>query len=252
MNNMKKTSLSRTPSATPRARFSLSEIKALRSLILGLGILFFEHQSQAQSEVVQVTFPETALNMKVWTPLSWEAARPEGINWSLFSFEVLEQKAPALLNEARDIENFCPKYSQLTAEQRLNTMGQLISAMTKFESGYNPLSRMKEDLGTDPITRQQVRSEGLLQLSYQDTLQYKFCEFDWTRDKNLREDDPQKTILDPFRNLSCGIQILNAQVQKYHALVISKGAYWSVLKSNSKYNKIKQIQKMVRSLPFCG
>jgi hypothetical protein len=50
-----------------------------------------------------------------------------------------------------------------------------------------------------------VRSEGLLQLTYEDQTRYG-CDFDWDVDKTLKADDPAKTILQPKNNLECGVR----------------------------------------------
>lgn len=152
-----------------------------------------------------------------------------------------------------DVESFCPTYYTLSYDQRVNFWAYLISAMTKYESAFNPLSRYKETtMGTDPITGQAVYSEGLLQLSYQDSRNYSFCdEFDWSVDSKLSPTDPRKSILDPYKNLKCGIQILNHQVMRKNLIGVGSGAYWAVIKSNSSYNKIAQIKGLTTQIPFC-
>mgnify|MGYP000859589745 CR=1 FL=1 len=197
------------------------------------------------------TLPDTQEPPLVWLPLSWESKKPAYASWSNYSFQVIDKFGTNLVNEAQDITRFCPKYNSLTRIQKVNVIGQIISEMTRYESGFNPLSRMAEDLGTDPVTGKQVHSEGLLQLSYQDTQHYKFCEFDWNKDKNLPPADPKKTILDPYKNLHCGIRILNQQVSKYKNIIIGKGAYWAVIKSNSGHHRINEITTAVKKFPIC-
>ncbi len=189
-----------------------------------------------------------------WLPLSWEEKNPNRNVWSEYTFNVINEFGSAIVNESADIGRFCPKYSKLSTIQKINVIGQIISAMTKFESSYNPLSRMAENMGTDPVTGNQVHSEGLLQLSYQDTLHYKFCNFDWKADKPLHAKnpkDPRITILDPYKNLYCGIRILNQQVSKHKNIIIGKGAYWAVIKSDSNHHRISEITTMVKALPIC-
>ena len=130
---------------------------------------------------------------------------------------------------------------------------ELISAVAFHESGWKPTSRMKEPgLGTDPVTGQTVWSEGLLQLSYQDTEWARFCRFDWNRDKDLAPNDPAKTILDPALNLDCGVRILAGQIHRTHFVVLASGVYWSVLKEGGNHTKVAEIAAMTKKLPFCG
>lgn len=185
-------------------------------------------------------------------PLSWEAARSEGKLWSTYAFKVIREEAFADLDRAMDVDIFCPNYDSLSKDQRINFWGGLFSGMARFESNYSPVSRYHEDtMGTDPVTKLPVYSEGLLQLSYQDVQWAKYCEFDWSQDKLLSPTDPKKSILDPYKNLRCGIKILAAQVKRTREIVLSSGAYWSVIKEGSRYQKIDQIAAITQKLSFC-
>ena len=178
--------------------------------------------------------------------------RSEKSQWSKYVFSVIENETFSLLDGADDIGTFCPKYSSLEKYQKINFWGMLVSAMSKFESNYDPLMRYKETtMGRDAITGQAVYSEGLLQLSYQDIQWMPRCEFNWNLDRSLAVTDARKTILNPQKNLRCGLLILERQLQKYHRITIDSGAYWAVIKSGGKYQKITQIAAMTKSLPFC-
>lgn len=184
-------------------------------------------------------------------PLAWEKARPEGKAWSAFVFDLLKKNAHDILT-AQDMNRFCKKYSFLSDAQKINVAGQLVAGIVKFESGFNPLSRMQETtMGTDPITGLPVWSEGLMQLSYQDVMGWPFCDFKWDQDKKLNPKDPKKTILDPYKNLHCGMRILAQQVKRKGFIVLSSGVYWAVIKENGRYEKIDEIAEIVGSLKIC-
>lgn len=187
------------------------------------------------------------------TPLLWEASQKDGVLWSAFAYQIIgSDVADILLPGSTDIKQFCSNYDGMTNSERVNFWAYLISAMAKFESGFNPLSRYAETtLGTDAITRLPLYSEGLLQLSYQDVQQYSFCQFDWQADKTLAAKDPKKSILDPFKNLDCGIKIMADQIRRKRSITLSSGVYWAVIKINGKYTKIKEISALTQSLPFC-
>ncbi|MGZ5279800.1 MAG: transglycosylase SLT domain-containing protein [Pseudobdellovibrionaceae bacterium] len=183
--------------------------------------------------------------------LMWETVKPGTKPWSTFTFDLLQTVATDIV-KAQDMSRFCKKYSFLNDNQKINVAGQLIAAIVKYESGFNPLSRFHEsNMGTDPITGKPVYSEGLMQLSYQDIQGYPFCKFDWAKDKNLKVDDPKKTILDPYINLACGVQILSRQVKRKGFIVVSSGAYWAVIKENGRFEKIDEIAAIVNSLKMC-
>lgn len=185
---------------------------------------------------------------------SWEKTTPSRRAWSDFVRQVIETKAPELYAGPTDVADFCPMYDRLGKIDRLNFWVELTAAIAKFESGWKPTSRMTETtMGTDPITKKQVVSEGLLQLSYQDIQWAKFCEFNWLQDNKSYPSltDSRRSILDPYKNLSCGLQILNRQVKNKGAIALSAGVYWSVLKINGKYSKLPQIKAMTNALSFC-
>lgn len=187
-------------------------------------------------------------------PLLWEKARREGLYWSAMAYQIIgaEDVAAKLLPGSNDIHEFCPRYAALDEKRRANFWAYLISAMAKYESGFNPTSRYTETtMGVDPVTGKQVVSEGLLQLSYQDVQGYTYCKFDWLKDKLLGLSDPKRTILDPYINLDCGIRILAGQVAKKGAIGLKSGVYWAVLKVGGKYSKLPEITRLTQALPFC-
>lgn len=195
-----------------------------------------------------------ANHYKPTAPLSWEKSNPtQGPLWSEHAMKVILDEVPQqLLGGSSDVTQFCSRYYQLDNQDRASFWAQLVSAVTKYESGYNPTSRYVETtMGTDPITGSQVASEGLLQLSYQDITGWSFCEFDWNADKKYSLTDPRRSILDPYKNLSCGIKILAQQISRKNIITLGSGAYWAVLKGNGKYQQIAGISAITQSLPFC-
>lgn len=186
-------------------------------------------------------------------PLAWESKHADGKNWTEFLFDLIQQQAPDLVQGADDITLFCPRYFQLNTNERINFWGLLVSGIVKYESGFDPTSRMHETtMGTDPVTGKPVYSEGLMQLSYQDVRNYAFCDqFDWNTDKHLDPDDPKKTILDPYKNLNCGVKILAQQIRNRNRITVSKGVYWAVIRTDGRYNKIAEISALTKKMPGC-
>lgn len=190
--------------------------------------------------------------VEIQEPLPWEAVHPESETWSAHVREHLRTDYQNIVNDAADMKDFCPQYPHLTDEQRLTATATLIAGITRFESNFKPTRRYRETtMGTDPVTGQQVYSEGLMQLSYQDSRVWDFCKFDWQKDRKLAATDPRKTILHPLINLSCGIGILSQQIRRHGRITLGKGAYWAVIKTNNKRNQIAEIKKIVRELPYC-
>jgi len=103
---------------------------------------------------------------------------------------------------------------------------------------------------TDRVSHRMVRSEGLLQLTYQDAKRYG-CDFDWKNDRNLNEHDPDKTILRPKNNLECGVKILQRQLVNHRRPLLSKLSYWSVLRPGWPGNHV--FLKQMSNVPeTCG
>lgn len=186
-------------------------------------------------------------------PLLWEANNKSAVMWSAYTMQVIgSDYAGTYLRGAKDVGNFCPKFKNLGSSQKINFWAFLLSAITKYESNFKPVTRFREPgLGRDLVTNEPVYSEGLLQLSYQDAKIHN-CEFDWSRDRHLSPKDPRKTIFDPLKNLKCGIGILAAQLRRSGNISVNRGeAYWSVLQPSGRYSKVRQIQTLTRRMPFC-
>lgn len=185
--------------------------------------------------------------------IAWEA-KSGARTWSLHAFKVVLEKGHSLLEGADDVGDYCPLYFQFSSHERAWFWTSLIAAMAYYESAWTPTARMHETtMGTDPVTGQPVYSEGLLQLSYQDRLGHPYCnEFDWSSDRHLDPKDSRKSILNPEKNLSCGIQILNRQIKKHRKIGIGKGAYWAVIKVTKPSNKIEKIKARLKAeVPAC-
>lgn len=170
--------------------------------------------------------------------------------WSDHISELIKRDLPKF--QKGDWTNYCPKWNSLTERQQIRVIGVNIVATILKESAYKPTSRMTETtMGIDPITGKQVASEGLLQLSYQDIQWAPWCEFDWSLDKKLSNNDPNKTIFDPYKNLSCGIQIMANEINKRGVVYYDK-SYWAVRRPNGKFTQVKFINsKMEKYAKEC-
>lgn len=183
--------------------------------------------------------------------LPWESEKPVAKGWSNYLYSVIDKEAPDLINGTQDMDSFCPSYSKLLRAEKIHFWAQLIAQISKYESRYNPTLRFQEKGRTDAITGQELFSEGLLQLSYQDRQMMPKCEFDWSSDRGFAGTDNRKTIFSPYRNLRCGVLILNRQVNRVDRIAIGSGAYWAVIKSDSPYSKLPAIRSALQALTIC-
>ena len=102
----------------------------------------------------------------------------------------------------------------------------------------------------DDVTHRMVRQQGLLQLTYMDQERYG-CDFDWEKDKELDEHDPDKTILQPKNNLLCGVNIIRNQLIEQHKPLLSSTSYFSTLQPGT--ISVKVFLKQMANVPaVCG
>ena len=236
-------------SCAPSKQFSYSSVGSAGNSSFGL--------TETPGLPIDVSPPVATLPVveKTMLALSWEKSNPQSILWSKYMYSVIEKEEPQMLNAdaALDTDLFCPRFKEMTRDQRLNFWGELFSGMAKYESGWDPTSRYIEvTMPNDSITGQPTASEGLLQLSYQDVPNYGgVCEFDWNKDKTKNSKDSTRSILDPYKNLRCGIKIMARIIKKRGVIATDTGAYWAVIKKNGSHHKINEISAMTKSLKFC-
>ena len=169
------------------------------------------------------------------TPIEEKKVELGGNTWDPQWDEVIERSLPpALLSSRvpRDVRLFCPRFYQLSEVDKRTFWAYFFQALAGAEAGLNPSANVRhtepEVAKVDSVSHQMVRSEGLLQLTYEDRKRYG-CDFDWKTDRRLSTKDPAKTILDPENNLLCGIKILTNQIIDQHKPLLSRTGYWSTL-----------------------
>ena len=156
-------------------------------------------------------------------------------SWDPAWDKMIEKALPAemLSNRvARAVKPFCPQFKTMSEVDRRTFWAYVFQALSGAEAGLVPTTDVRhtepEVAVEDTVTKRMVRSEGLLQLTYMDATRYG-CDFDWQKDKELPEKDPQKTILQPQNNLMCGIRIMKTQVVDKQKPLATRSSYWSTL-----------------------
>jgi hypothetical protein len=156
-----------------------------------------------------------------WRP-QWDAVLEKAIPESLLDPDVTPH-----------VRQFCPRFGSMSDADKRVYWAYFFQALSGAEAGLNPTSSVQhtepEVAVKDSVSHRMVRSQGLLQLTYQDAERYG-CDFDWNRDKHLAEHDPAKTILQPSNNLLCGVKILEFQIVEQKKPLITRTSYWSPLR----------------------
>ncbi len=169
------------------------------------------------------------------TPIDAKKVELGGDTWDP-AWDAIVEKAipPELLSSQvpRDVRRYCPRFYIMSEADKRAFWAYFFQALAGAEAGLDPKTRVRhtepEVAVTDSVTRRAVRSEGLLQLTYEDQKRYG-CDFNWDADKTLLAKDPNKTILQPKNNLECGVKILTNQIIDQHKPLFSRTGYWSTL-----------------------
>ena len=162
--------------------------------------------------------------------------------------EMLTREVP------RDVRRFCPHFYSMAEADKRAFWAYFFQALAGAEAGLDPTTRVRhtepEVAVTDKVTGRAVRSEGLLQLAYEDQQRYD-CDFDWEHDRQLKPDDPDRTILKPENNLKCGVKILEHQIIEQKKPLLSHTGYWSTLRAGTPSYRV--FAKQMTNVPLaCG
>jgi len=162
--------------------------------------------------------------------LSWDnqTRRP----WSATLLTSIQNALPKLA--LGDPNSFLAGYDSLTPDLQLKFWCELLVAVAKFESSWNP-----HDIYHEPPPLS-IDSVGLLQLSYEDQSPY-----------NLEPlSESHKSLEDPSINLRCGVTIFASLVAKHRTVASSVGgryrggaAYWSTLRAGHKVDQILSLAR---------
>lgn len=192
------------------------------------------------------------------TPIAVQKAELGDDNsWNPDWDKFIEKALPAELlspKREREVKSLCPRFKRMSETDRRAFWAYFFQALAGAEAGLRPTADVRhtepEVAVIDPVTHRVARQEGLLQLAYTDSQRYE-CDFDWEKDKELPEHDPQKTILQPENNLACGIKILDYQLMVRHKAVLSKSSYWVTLRPGTESFSV--FAKQLANLPAaCG
>jgi len=193
------------------------------------------------------------------TPLAEEkAALGDDQTWDPAWDKIVEDALPTSLlvsdKVSKDVKAFCPRFRSMSEADKRAYWAYFFQALAGAEAGLRPTADVRhtepEVAVKDGVTHRMVRSEGLLQLTYEDSARYG-CDFDWAADKELPEHAPEKTILQPKNNLTCGVRILTNQLVDKRKPLLSKSSYWSVLRP--KWPGYSAFLKQMTNVPAaCG
>jgi len=159
-------------------------------------------------------------NPNTWNP-AWDAFIEKSVPPELLSAQA-----------ARAVRPYCPRFAELSDTDKRAFWAYIFQALAGAEAGLDATSSVHHTDAAvnkvDPETHHLSRQAGLLQLKYEDAQRYN-CPFDYDADRHLPEHDPNRTILQPQRNLACGLNIMQNQIIAKGRPLISSTSYWATL-----------------------
>ena len=236
-----------------------------RRLSLGLvmGLALFEcgcakqEAHAASSPPAQPQSQEPVTKPAPATPIDAKKVELGGDTWDPQWDEIVEKALPPEMLSSRvprDVRRFCPRFYVMSEVDKRAYWAYFFQALAGAEAGLNPRTRVRhtepEVAVRDDVTGRMVRSEGLLQLTYEDQERYG-CDFDWAADRTLPPKDPAKTILQPKNNLECGVKILTKQIIDQHKPLFARTGYWSTLQPGTISFKVF-VKQMTNPPLACG
>jgi hypothetical protein len=191
------------------------------------------------------------------TPFDEKKAELGGATWDPKWDAVVEKALPGDLlssQAARSMRMYCPRFAEETEVQKREFWAYTFQAIAAAEAGLNPTADVHHLQApvnvVDPVTRRPARQEGLMQVKYEDAQRYG-CDFDWDRDRRLPVKDPARTILDPEKNLGCGVKIMENQIVAQGKPLVSRTSYWATLQPGTAGFRVFSKQ-MVNAPAACG
>jgi hypothetical protein len=178
----------------------------------------------------------------------------------------VSENYPALLAiDSARMGTVCPNWDTLSGNDRQAFWSSLIWSISDPESSRTRTAIYRETtLPIDSVTGQQIRSEGLLQVSYVDVVNYAYPgnDISWAFDKAMALKDyangvglgnPNRTILNAYANLNLGLWIMNKELNALNpsqSLENALGHYWSSMRSTgSTFSKV--LANLKTALPVC-
>jgi len=206
------------------ANMSISALKTsfIVSLVFFIGMATSLHaQATNPAPATPINEKKVQLGGKPWNP-QWDQIIEKALPQGLLSSQV-----------PQGVRRFCPRFYEMSETDKRTFWAYFFQALAGAEAGLNPNTTVRhtnpEGTKRDEVSGMAMRSEGLLQLAYADQKRYG-CDFNWQVDRQLKANDPAKTILQPKNNLECGVKILVNQIIVQHKPLLTSSGYWSTLR----------------------
>ena len=194
-----------------------------------------KHQQPEQQHATAAAPRPPAMKSAPPTPIDVKRAELGGPLWDPAWDKIVELAIPPQMLSAEighDVRRFCPRFSAMPEADKRAFWAYFFQALAGAEGGLkaNVVAHhsQPEMQVKDSVAGTRGRTQGLLQLTYEDQKRYG-CDFDYAADRHLPVRDPNRTILRPKNNLECGVKILEQELFDQHKPLLSRTQYWSTL-----------------------
>lgn len=147
--------------------------------------------SKREAPTREASTPATPTKQAPPTPIPEKKAELGGTTWDPAWDQIVEQALPPEMlsrQVPQDVRRFCPRFYEMPDVEKRAFWAYFFQALAGAEAGLDPKTRVRHTEPAvavkDGVTGRVVRSEGLLQLTYEDKERYG-CDFDWERDRKL-------------------------------------------------------------------
>ena len=236
----------------PRTRSAACVV--LTTAMLALGGCS-KHQEPQQHQTATPKAPQ--MKPAPPTPIDVKRAELGGPMWDPGWDKIIELAIPPQMLSAQtghNVRQFCPRFSAMSEADKRAFWAYFFQALAGAEGGLktNVVARHSQPAMQvkDSVAGTRGRTQGLLQLTYEDQKRYG-CDFDFDADRHLPVKDPDRTILRPKNNLECGIRILEQELFDQHKPLLSRSQYWSTLQPGTLSYRV--FAKQMTNVPTaCG
>ena len=170
------------------------------------------------------------------TPIDVKRAELGGPMWDPEWDKIVELAIPRDLltpRIGREVHRFCPRFTVMSEADKRAFWAYFFQALAGAEGGLKTTAvahhAQPEMQVRDSVAGTTGRTQGLLQLTYEDQKRYG-CDFDFDADRHLPVKDPDRTILRPRNNLQCGVRILEQELVDQKKPLLGHNQYWSTLR----------------------